>query len=221
MTRITNHAELSQHYKPARGRSVEKQLEQLEHHSRSFIAHSPFVLLATHGADRLGDVSPRGDLPGFVHIENDHSLLLPDWPGNNRIDSLRNIIDNPGVGLLFLIPGVNETLRINGQASIHTDGELLALFDRNGKKPLSVLRIAVREVFLHCAKALMRSELWDSNRQIVRSDFPTMGQMITDQIAGKTTVSRPSDQENPSSPNTQEAPESQEAMEARYRKLLY
>ena len=139
------------------------------------------MALATTGVDGLGDVTPRGGEPGQVRVENDNSVLLPDWPGNNRLDSLENIIDCPGVGLLFLIPGVKETLRVNGKAEIITDDDVRQLFEMRGKLPRSVIRIAVEEVYLHCAKALMRSHLWDDAARIERSELPTMNQMIRDQ----------------------------------------
>jgi hypothetical protein len=119
-----------------------------------------------------------------VRVENDNAVLLPDWPGNNRLDSLENIIDHPGVGLLFLIPGVKETLRINGRAEIVTDDSVRQLFEMRGKLPRSVIRIAVEEVYLHCAKALMRSHLWDDTARIDRAELPTMNQMIKDQTSG-------------------------------------
>ncbi len=156
-------------------------MASLDHHARHYIELSPFVTLATMGADGLGDVTPRGGEPGQVRVENDNSVLLPDWPGNNRLDSLENIIDHPGVGLLFLIPGVKETLRINGRAEIITDDGVRQLFETRGKLPRSVIRVAVEEVYLHCAKALMRSHLWDDSARIERSELPTMNQMIKDQ----------------------------------------
>lgn len=156
-------------------------MASLDRHARHYIELSPFVTLATMGADGLGDVTPRGGEPGQVRVENDNSVLLPDWPGNNRLDSLENIIDHPGVGLLFLIPGVKETLRINGRAEIITDDGVRQLFETRGKLPRSVIRVAVEEVYLHCAKALMRSHLWEDSARIERSELPTMNQMIKDQ----------------------------------------
>jgi PPOX class probable FMN-dependent enzyme len=179
-----------------------KQLDRLDPHCLRFIALSPFVLLSTTGANGLGDVTPRGDRPGFVVAPDDRTLLLPDRPGNNRLDSLQNILDNPGVGLLFLVPGVDETLRVNGRAEIHEDPELLAQFAVDGRLPKTVLRIAVAEAYLHCAKALMRSSLWDPAARIERSSLPSMGQMMKDQI-GVTTA------------------ETQAEMVDRYRQTLY
>ncbi|MDP6690691.1 MAG: pyridoxamine 5'-phosphate oxidase family protein [Alphaproteobacteria bacterium] len=181
MATITSKAQLRELYPPAVERAVKKQMASLDRHARRFIELSPFVTLATTGVDGLGDVTPRGGEPGQVKVENDNAVLLPDWPGNNRLDSLENIIDHPGVGLLFLIPGVKETLRINGRAEIVTDDSARAQFETRGKLPRSVIRIAVEEVYLHCAKALMRSHLWDDAARINRTELPTMNQMIKDQ----------------------------------------
>jgi PPOX class probable FMN-dependent enzyme len=182
MSRITSLEALRDLYGEARERSLRKQLPALDRHSRRFIGLSPFLLLATQGADGLGDVTPRGDAPGFVAIEDDRTLLLPDRPGNNRLDSFRNVIENSGVGLLFLVPGVDETLRVNGTAEILADETLSARFAVDGKLPRTVMRIAVREVYLHCAKALMRSGLWDPSRRIDRATLPSMGEMLKDQL---------------------------------------
>lgn len=163
-------------------RSARKQLAALDAHCRRFVALSPFVLLATSGADGLCDVTPRGDAPGFVAVADDRTLLMPDRPGNNRLDSLMNILDRPGVGLLFVIPGVDETLRVNGTAEILVDPALLQRFAADGRAPKTVLRIEVREAYLHCAKAFMRSRLWDPAAQVDRSSLPSMGQMLKDQL---------------------------------------
>ncbi len=126
---------------------------------RRFISLSPFLCLGTSGGGGA-DVTPRGDSPGFVHVLDDQTLLIPDWPGNNRLDSLTNLVGNPNIGLLFFIPGVNETLRVNGTAEITMEPTLLERWTVNGKHPHSAIRVAVREAYLHCAKALMRSRLW-------------------------------------------------------------
>jgi uncharacterized protein len=163
-------------------RSLQKEMTRLDAHCRNFIALSPFLVIATSGTDGLGDCSPRGDAPGFVAVLDDATILIPDRLGNNRTDSLRNIIDNPGIGLLFLLPGVNETLRINGTARITTDVVLLAPLAAQGKAPRSGLLVAIKEVYLQCGKALIRSKLWDPAIQIERSSFPSLGKILADQI---------------------------------------
>ena len=169
-------------YPPAKERALRKQLDRLDPHCRRFIALSPFVVLASSGADGALDASPRGGAPGFVRSLDEHTLLLPDAPGNNRLDTLENIIASGRLGLLFLIPGVDETLRVNGSAQLSTDPALLAHFADEKRKPSLVIRIAVKEAYLHCAKALMRSSLWDPGTRIERSALPTMGEMLRDQI---------------------------------------
>lgn len=162
-------------------RSRLKVLRRLDRHCRNFIALSPFVCLGTSGDDGA-DVSPRGDRPGFVHVLDDVRVAIPDWPGNNRIDSLTNIAANPRVGLLFLIPGVDETLRLNGKAEITVNPNLLERWETNGKLPKSALLITVEEAFLHCGKALIRSRLWHDDYRIDRSELPSYGRMMKDQI---------------------------------------
>lgn len=175
MARIQSTEALRTLYGAAGERSLRKQLDRLDRHCRRFIELSPFVLVATSGIDGLGDVTPRGDRPGFVTVADDTTLLIPDRPGNNRLDTLMNLIERPGIGLLFLIPGVDETLRVNGTAEIRDDADLLAPFAVDGRLPKTVVRIAVREAYLHCAKAFMRSRLWDPAAQVPRSDLPSMG----------------------------------------------
>lgn len=182
MTRVTDLEALRALYGTVRERSRRKQLDRLDPHAKHIISLAPFVVIATAGPDGLGDATPRGDAPGFVTVEDDRTLLLPDRPGNNRLDTLQNLIERPGIGLLFLIPGMDETLRVNGTAEILADPALNARFTVDGKLPKTVLRITVREVYIHCAKALMRSRLWDPAAQIDRSIFPSMGEMMRDQI---------------------------------------
>jgi PPOX class probable FMN-dependent enzyme len=172
---------LRQRYAPAMERAVLKSLRKLDQHCRRFIELSPFLCLGTQ-SEGNADVAPRGDKPGFVHILDDKTLAIPDWPGNNRLDSLTNILSNPNVGLLFLVPGVEETLRVNGTATISTNPELLALWDVNGKNPKSVLLVTVGEAFLHCGKALIRSKLWEEDYKVERSALPSYGRMLKDQI---------------------------------------
>jgi PPOX class probable FMN-dependent enzyme len=177
---ITTEARLREIYGPPLGRSLTKQIDHIDDHCRSFLAASPFLLIATSDGSSL-DVSPKGDRPGFVVVEDDHHLLIPDWPGNSRIDGLRNILAHPRIGLIFLIPTVRETLRINGGSSIHDDPELLERCALKGRLPLTVLRVAVEEVFLHCAKSLLRSKLWQPETWPDERPVPSIAEMIRKQ----------------------------------------
>ena len=164
-------------------RAARKSLDHLDRHCRRFIALSPFVVLASAGADGRVDCSPRGDPAGFVAVLDDRTVLLPDRLGNNRVDSLRNVLESPYVGLLFLIPGVNETLRLNGRASLTTDPSLLEPLSVKGRAPRSGLVIEVEEVFLQCTKALVRSRLWaDESRVDRKAVLPSFGQMLADHV---------------------------------------
>jgi len=144
---------------------------------RAFIEAAPFVALATRGPEGL-DCSPRGDAAGFVRVQDDRTLLLPDRRGNNRIDSLRNIVRDPQVALLFLIPGIGETLRVNGRAVISVEPALLESFAIDGKTPKSVIAITVEAVYFQCARAILRSDLWNPQRHVVRSTLPSAGQIL-------------------------------------------
>jgi uncharacterized protein len=161
---------------------IRKQLSSLDVHCRTFIAHSPFALLSTANAAGDCDVSPRGDGPGFVHVLDEQTLLVPDRPGNRRIDSLSNVIENPHVGLLFIIPGMEETLRVNGRATIVRDPDLLASMSVQGKRPLLAIAVEVEQAFLHCAKAFKRSRLWQQETWPDRSELPSLGRMLMDQV---------------------------------------
>jgi uncharacterized protein len=154
-----------------------KVADRLNDLTRRFVALSPFVLLATSAPDGTCDVSPRGDPPGFVHVLDERTLLLPDRPGNNLADSLRNVLRNPHVGLLFLVPGVGDTLRVNGRATLVTDEGLLASCAVEGKVPKLGLRIEVDEVFTHCSKAFLRARLWDPETFVDRSALPSSGEV--------------------------------------------
>jgi len=178
---------LRQHYPQPMERARLKTLRKLDRHCQGFIALSPFLCLGTAGGNGV-DVSPRGDRPGFVHVLDETTLAVPDWPGNNRLDSLSNIVSNPGVGMLFLIPGVDETLRVNGTAEITTDPDVLARWDVNGKRPKSALLVKICEAFLHCGKALIRSRLWQDEYRVDRSQLPSYGRMLKDQIDVRDTV---------------------------------
>jgi PPOX class probable FMN-dependent enzyme len=176
---ITTEARLREIYGPPSPRAAAKQIDHIDRHCRTFIAASPFALIATSDGTRL-DVSPKGDRQGFVAVEDDRHLLIPDWPGNSRIDGLRNILAHPNVGVIFLIPAVRETLRVNGKATIHDDPALLEACVHQGRLPLTVIRLAVEEVFLHCAKALLRSRLWQPGTWPGERPVPPMGEMIRD-----------------------------------------
>ncbi len=175
--------QLSEHYAAPSERVILKQIDHLDEHARAFIAASPFALLATCGPGGV-DVSPRGDEPGFVHVEDDTTLLLPDRRGNNRIDSIRNIVQNPQAGMIFLVPGINETFRVNGDAHISVDPVLLGRFVVDGKAPRSVIVITVREAFLQCARALLRSDLWNPAKHIPRSALPRTGTVLAAHTKG-------------------------------------
>lgn len=182
--RISESADLSDMYGEPSALVRRKAVVRLDKHCRDLIAASPFLVMATAGADGTADASPRGDAPGFVAVLDDETLLIPDRPGNRRLDSMRNIIENPHVGLIFFVPGMNETLRVNGHAEITTDGGLLDPASVDGKRPATGIVVRVEEAYLHCAKALMRAHLWDPTRHVDRKSFPTLGQMVADQIAG-------------------------------------
>ncbi|MBI4207785.1 MAG: pyridoxamine 5'-phosphate oxidase family protein [Betaproteobacteria bacterium] len=176
---ITDVAALERLYGRPSGASVAKEIDYLHPHYQAMIAASPFVVLATSGPEGV-DTSPRGDAPGFVAVEDEKTLLIPDRPGNNRVDSLRNIIADPHVALLFLIPGVGETLRVNGRAVITTAPALRERFRVGGKLPRSVIVVSVDTVFFQCSRAIFRSRLWDAARHIPRTSLPSLGTMVAD-----------------------------------------
>ena len=181
---IASQAELRRTYREPAPRAQQKVLDHIDRHARDFISLSPFCVISSLGADGRHDTSPRGDPPGFVAVLDERTLLIPDRPGNNQVDSLRNVIAHPEVGLLFLVPGMNETLRVSGTAEIVIDEALLAPLAVGRKAPLSGLRVTVEEAFLHCGRSLIRSRLWDPEAQIDRSCYPSYGQVLADQIRG-------------------------------------
>ncbi|MFK7965074.1 MAG: pyridoxamine 5'-phosphate oxidase family protein [Burkholderiaceae bacterium] len=154
-----------------------KQISALDEHCRHFISLSPFLVLSTSNGQSI-DASPKGDDPGFVQIDDSGSLLIPDWPGNRRLDGLSNVLAHPQVGLIFLIPGLRETLRVNGAATIHNESDLLARFERKGKLPITVLRVVPAEIFMHCAKAFMRAKLWQPETWPEKQTLPRMIEII-------------------------------------------
>jgi PPOX class probable FMN-dependent enzyme len=181
---ITDADALRAHFGPVNEAARLKQLDRLDKHCAAFIALSPLCILATAGAGGRVDASPRGDAPGFVQVLDAQTLLIPDRPGNRRIDSLSNLLANPQVGLLFLVPGIDETVRVNGTAQIVTGEDLLAPTAAQGKIPRTGLLVTVEEAFYHCGKALIRSKLWDPATRIDRKSFPSFGTILADQIAG-------------------------------------
>lgn len=178
MARITTVEELRSRYGPPSLRSSRKVLSALDPYTKTFIELSPFVVIGSSDGKGNADVTPRGEGPGFVVVLDDTMLAVPDRPGNNRLDTLSNLLADPAVGLLFLVPGFSEMLRVNGTAEIRDDEPLLERFAIDGKRPATVLVVAIKEVFLHCAKAVMRSRLWDDTTCTDRSVLPTMGQML-------------------------------------------
>lgn len=171
-------------YPLPKARALRKQLNALDIHCRRFIELSPFLVVASGDAVGRMDASPRGGQPGFVHVVDERTLWIPDSPGNNRLDSLSNIAATGRIGLLFLIPGVDETLRVNGAARLLTDSAATGAFATEARTPKTVIEVRVEEAYLHCAKALMGSQLWATESRQERSVLPTMGQMIRDQIGG-------------------------------------
>jgi len=161
---------------------VDKCFPHLDKHSRRFLELSPFFCIGSSRANGLGDVSPRGGEPGFVHAIDDTHIAFPDRPGNNRLDTLGNIVHQPAVGLLFFLPGVEDMLRINGLARVTTEPVLMDRFVHDGKPPRSVVLIEIREAYFHCSKALRRSDLWNPEKKLPKGDFPTLGQIARDQF---------------------------------------
>ncbi|MFT4602266.1 MAG: PPOX class probable FMN-dependent enzyme [Arenicella sp.] len=200
--KITNTEDLRKLYPEPKGRTLKKELLELDKHCINFLSKSPFMVLSSVGKNGKMDASPRGGEAGFAKVLNSKQILLADAKGNNRLDSITNIVESGEVGSLFLIPGIDETLRINGTAEIRTDSKYLEFFKNEQNEPKTFILINIDTVFLHCAKALMRSDLWGPKFKVAPKDFPTMGQMIKDQIKGE------------------EVPESREDMKDRYQSDL-
>ena len=180
---ISNKEQLRSLYSSPIDLVVKKQKICLDEYSEKFISLSPFVIISTAGSNGLLDASPRGESAGFIRVLDDRTIAIPDRPGNNRLDSLTNIVENPQIGMLALIPGFKECLRINGSAKIVTNKELLEQFDHNGRLPVSVIVISIKEVYFHCAKAITRSKLWDTRSQVSREEMPSLGRILMSQIA--------------------------------------
>jgi hypothetical protein len=182
--RVTSIAQLEALYGAPSEGAVMKEVDHIHPHYARFIAAAPFCVLATCGPEGL-DATPRGDQPGFVAVEDAHTLLLPDRRGNNRVDSLRNIVRDPRVALLFVIPGVTESLRVNGTAVISIEPALLDRFVEQGKPPRSVLVVTAQRVYFQCGKAFIRSRLWDPARHVARETLPSAGTILADLSAGR------------------------------------
>jgi uncharacterized protein len=177
MMEITTIAELEARYAPVNPTSVLKEIDHVNAHYARFIEASPFVIISTAGPEGL-DCSPRGDPAGFVRVKDPRTLLIPDRKGNNRLDSLRNIVRDPRIALLFLIPGVGNTMRVNGRAVISIDRELCESFAMRGNPASSVIVVTVESAYPQCQKALVRAKLWDSGTQVARSALPSVGEMM-------------------------------------------
>lgn len=177
MQTITSIEALEAVYGPPVDRAYWKEIDHINDHYRQFIEASPFIVMATYGEKGI-DCSPRGDPAGFVRVEDEKHLLIPDRRGNNRLDSLRNLIHNPQVGLIFLVPGAGETIRVSGTADIIVDEELCGSFSIHGKPATSVLRINVEKAYFQCQKAIVRSKLWDADSQVDRKELPSAGDMV-------------------------------------------
>ena len=184
MTELRDAAAVRAHYGEPSHMGKAKQMARLDKHCRAFIALSPLVIVATVGADSRADASPRGDAPGFVGVLDDTTLLIPDRIGNRRADTVLNITANPQTGLLFVVPGINETLRVNGAARITVDPAMLTPLTVAGKMPVAGILLCIEEVFFHCGKPLIRADLWNPDRRIERNSFPSLGQILADQIEG-------------------------------------
>jgi len=181
---IRDIAVLEELYGPPVAPSIAKEVDFIHAHYRKLIEASPFVVLATAGDNGL-DASPRGDKPGMVIVEDDKTLLIPDRPGNNRFDSLRNILEDPRVALFFLVPGIGETMRVNGRATISVDPKLLARFTVNDKQPRAVIVVRVETAFFQCSKAVVRADLWNPDKRLERSALPSTGTILDDISNGR------------------------------------
>jgi uncharacterized protein len=181
--RIESIDELRELIPPPAAPSVAKEVDRLDGHCRDLIARSPFLVVASCDAEGRCDASPKGGPPGFVHVLDDHRLAVPDYPGNRRLDSWTNVIEHGGVELLFLVPGLGETLRVRGRACLTRDAELLAALDDAGRPPRLALGVEVERCFLHCAKALRRSRLWEPEAWAPRDELPSAARIFADHIA--------------------------------------
>src|SRR4051812_16906221 len=183
MTDITSVADLREIYREPRGGPLDKEHPSITDHDRSFIAHAPFVVISTADAEGRCDGSPKGGPPGFVTVLDDGTVAIPDLSGNNRLDSIQNIVHNPGIALLFMIPGIDETLRVNGTASLSTDPAVLDACVVKGARPKVAILVEPDAVYIHCAKALRRGSVWQPEAWPDTADMPTIACMFRDLIA--------------------------------------
>jgi len=184
MSEISSLTELLAVYTTPTTLAAKKELTRIDRQARAFIARSSFLVIATADAEGWPDASPRGDPPGFVTVEDDTTLLMPDRPGNNRVDSFKNLIANPKIGMLFFVPGHQHSLRINGEARLSTDVGLRERFAVNGKPARAVVEVTARQVFFHCGKSLIRARLWSPEHWPSRDGLASLGQAIADQVPG-------------------------------------
>jgi len=203
MTVITAEQELRELYVMPNERAVKKQLSRLDRHCMRFLTLARFAVLSTCDAQGNMDSSPRGGDAGFVKVIDEHTLIVPDWAGNNRLDTFSNIMDTGRIGAIFLVPGIDEALRVNGSASLRTDEAFTSLCEVKGRYPKLVVHVQVKQAYLHCAKAVMRAGLWSPEVQVERSVMPTMNEMLREQTVQTTSV------------------ESQETMVERHKQQLY
>jgi len=180
---VTTPEDLRAHFGKVSSLAEKKVLHHLDRFCRDFIALSPFLVMATSDGKGNADATPRGDGPGFVAVLDDKTLLIPDRRGNNRVDSFSNVLESPGVGLIFFVPGINETLRVNGKAEITQNAGLLTPLTVRGVTPTIGLKVHVDEAYFHCGKALIRAQLWSPQAQIERKSFPSLGRIIAEQTA--------------------------------------
>ena len=182
MSAIETTQQLRSLYLPAKERALKKQMARLDEHCKNFLALVRFAVLSTCDREGHMDASPRGGEAGFIKTIDDHTVIIPDWSGNNRLDTFSNIIETSRIGVIFLVPGVDEALRINGKASLRNDEAFTSLCEVDGRCPKLVVHIAVKDAYLHCAKAIMRGQLWMPEAKVERHTLPTMNQMLRDQI---------------------------------------
>jgi hypothetical protein len=180
---VKSQEDLREHFGQLSPLAEKKVLNHIDRFCRDFIALSPFLVIASSDGKGHADASPRGDAPGFVAVIDDKTLLIPDRRGNNRVDTFGNILASPGIGLIFLVPGINETLRINGRAEISQEPDLLTPLTVQNVTPVIGLKVHVDETYFHCGKAIMRSKLWNPATQVERHSFPTLGRIIAEQTA--------------------------------------